>query len=246
VFSATIRDISLTYRNEIRLRRLEPQDLAKFNRDIIKTFQNRFQKTLEKVNSLPRGTKAKVIMGDVKKLPFEKDEFSTIICSPPYGDERNGVPYFQFVKNMMYWLGLPKDELEKNKMNVLGWYNKDSIKGKFAPESKTLKKLLRDIKDNSKSVDEAVSFYYDYFLGLQEMARVTSNKIVIVIGNRILNKQLINNAAITTELFENIGVKLIEHHKRDLPSKRIPRFGDTKTVEGGQIDKEDILIYSKN
>ena len=145
---------------------------------------------------------------------------------------------------MMYWLGLPKDELEKYKMNVLGWHNRDSIKGKFAPESKTLKKLLRDIKDNSKSVDEAVSFYYDYFLGLQEMARVTSDKLVIVIGNRILNKQLINNAAITTELFENIGVKLIEQHKRDLPSKRIPRFGDTKIVEGGQIDKEDILIYS--
>ena len=179
----------------------------------------------------------------MKKLPFENDEFSTIICSPPYGDERNGVPYFQFVKNMMYWLGLPKTDLEKYKTNVLGWYNKDIIKEKHAPESKTLNKILKKM-DNQKSIDEAISFYYDYNQGLKEMSRVTTDKIVIVIGNRILNKQIINNAAITTELFSNIGIKLLEHHKRDLPSKRIPRFGDVKKVEGGQIDKEDILIYS--
>lgn len=243
VFSATIRDVSLTYRNEIRLRRLEPQDLAKFNRDVIETFENRIKKTLERINTLPRGAKSRIVTGDVKRLPFENNEFSTIICSPPYGDERNGVPYFQFVKNMLYWLGLPKTELEKYKTNVLGWHNKEIIKEKHTPESKTLSKLLKKL-DNQKNIDEANSFYHDYNQGLKEMSRVTSDKIVIVIGNRILNKQVINNAAITTELFSNIGVKLSEHHKRNLPSKRIPRFGDGEKVEGGQIDKEDILIYS--
>jgi len=243
VFSATVRDVSLTYRNEIRLRRLEPQDLAKFNRDVITTFEKRIKNTLERINTLPKGAKSRIVMGDVKKLPFENNKFSTIICSPPYGDERNGVPYFQFVKNMMYWLGLPKTELEKYRMNVLGWHNKETIKEKHAPESKTLSKLLKNF-DNQKSIDEAISFYHDYNQGLKEMSRVTSDKIVIVIGNRTLNKQVINNAAITTELFSNIGVKLSEYHKRDLPSKRIPRFGDVKKVEGGQIDKEAILIYS--
>lgn len=243
VFSATVRDVSLTYRNEIRLRRLEPKDLSKFNRDVITTFEKRIKNTLEGINTLPKGAKSRIVTGDVKKLPFENNEFSTIICSPPYGDERNGVPYFQFVKNMMYWLGLPKTELEKYRMNVLGWHNKETIKEKHAPESKTLSKLLKKL-DNQKSVDEAISFYHDYNQGLKEMSRVTSDKIVIVIGNRTLNKQVINNAAITTELFSNMGVKLLEHHKRDLPSKRIPRFGDVEKVEGGQIDKEAILIYS--
>jgi hypothetical protein len=76
------------------------------------------------------------------------------------------------------------------------------------------------------------------------MSRVTNDKIVIVIGNRVLNKTVVNNANITTEFFENMGIKLSEHLKRDLPSKRLPRFGDSKIVQGGQIDKEDILIYS--
>lgn len=243
VFSATVRDVSLTYRNEIRLRRLEPKDFEKFDRNVIETFENRVKKTLERTKELPKSGMSRIVTGDVKKLPFKNDEFSTIICSPPYGDERNGVPYFQFVKNMMYWLGLSKSEFEKYKTNVLGWYNKDTIKEKHTPESKTLSKLLKKM-DNQKSIDEAVSFYYDYYQGLKEMSRVTTDKIVIVIGNRILNKQVINNAAVTTELFSNIGVKLSEHHKRDLPSKRIPRFGDVKKIEGGQIDKEDILIYS--
>lgn len=245
VFSATIRDVMLTYRNEIRLRRLEPHHLEKFDRNVLEIFQSRYLRSLKRVESLPKNAKAKVITGDVKNLPFQNDEFSTIICSPPYGDERNGVPYFQFVKNMMYWLGVPKKELEEYKTKVLGWYDRYTIKEKATPESKTLKRLLQDIASNPKSVNEAISFYHDYHLGLQEMARVTSDKIVIVIGNRILNKQIINNAAITTELFENIGLELLEHHKRDLPSKRIPRFGDVKNVEGGQIDKEDILIYSQ-
>ena len=145
---------------------------------------------------------------------------------------------------MAYWLGIPKNELESYKKNVLGWYNKDTILEKIPPESKTLKKLLTAIKSNQKNVNEAVSFYYDYNNALKEMSRVTNDKIVIVIGNRVLNKKIINNADITTELFENLGVKLSEHFKRDLPSKRIPRFGDTKFIQGGQIDKEDILIYS--
>lgn len=244
VFSATIRDVSLTYRNEIRLRRLEPKDLARFDRDVLDTFQKRFLKTIDRLKDIPSKPSVKVLTGDVREMPFKNNEFSTIICSPPYGDERNGVPYFQFIKNMAYWLGIPKNELESYKKNVLGWYNKDTILEKIPPESKTLKKLLTAIKSNQKNVNEAVSFYYDYNNALKEMSRVTNDKIVIVIGNRVLNKKIINNADITTELFENLGVKLSEHFKRDLPSKRIPRFGDTKFIQGGQIDKEDILIYS--
>ncbi len=244
VFSATIRDVSLTYRNEIRLRRLEPKDLARFDRDVLKTFEARYEKTLDRLKEFPSKPTAKVITGDVKKMPFKNNEFSTIICSPPYGDERNGVPYFQFIKNMAYWLGIPKNDLEIYKKNVLGWFNKDTILDKIPPESKTLNKLLKTIKNNQKNVNEAISFYYDYHNALKEMSRVTNDKIVIVIGNRVLNKTVVNNANITTEFFENMGIKLSEHLKRDLPSKRLPRFGDSKIVEGGQIDKEDILIYS--
>jgi ubiquinone/menaquinone biosynthesis C-methylase UbiE len=246
VFSATVRDVSLTYRNEIRLRRLEPAALKRFNRDVLETFSMRAIDSVNRLSILPRNKKSKIIQGDVKNLPFDNDEFSTIICSPPYGDERNGVPYFQFAKNMLYWLGVPKTDLDYFKTRVLGWYNKETIQEKRCPESTTLKELITKIQNKKQNVNEAIAFYSDYEKGLQEMARVTSDKIVIVIGNRVLNKQIVKNADITTELFENIGIKLIEHYKRDLPSKRIPRFGSlSKTVEGGQIDKEDILIYSK-
>ena len=41
VFSATCRDVSLTYRNEVRLRRLVPEDYERFNPDVIEIFSNR-------------------------------------------------------------------------------------------------------------------------------------------------------------------------------------------------------------
>lgn len=243
IFSATIRDVSLTYRNEIRLRRLEFPDLIKFNRNIIKIFEKRAIDSFNRLLSIPKGIDTKIVKGDVKKLPFKNNLFSTIICSPPYGDERNGIPYFQFAKNMLYWMGIQKKELNEAKTKVLGWYDKKSITKKICPDSNTLKQIIKEI-NLKQNIDEAIAFYSDYEIGLKEMDRVTFDKIVIVIGNRILNKKVINNAIITTELFKNIGLKLDHQYIRNLPSKRIPRFGDSKLVEGGHIDQEHILIYS--
>jgi len=70
IFSATIRDVSLTYRNEIRLRRLEPQDLAKFDRDVLEIFSRRTFDSLSRIQSLPEKIDARIMTGDVKKTIF--------------------------------------------------------------------------------------------------------------------------------------------------------------------------------
>ena len=70
VFSATIRDVSLTYRNEIRLRRLEPKDLEKFDRNVIETFEKRIKKTLERTNGLPKNVKSRIVTGRCEKTPL--------------------------------------------------------------------------------------------------------------------------------------------------------------------------------
>lgn len=242
VFSATVRDSSLTYRNEVRLHRLRPDDMAKFNPDIDFIFMKRLRSAMDGIGSLPKGSSADIRHGSVLKMPFGDGEFSTIICSPPYGDERNGVSYNQFSKNMLYWLGVPKAVYDDNRRQFLGWYDRNNVKP--IPDTPTLNEL-HDSFDNEVSRAELSAFYHDYNLALREMVRVTSDKIVIVIGNRVLNNRVVNNARITTELFSNHQMRLVNHFIRDLPSKRIPRFGKISNVNGGCIDREDILVYKQ-
>lgn len=86
----------LTYRGEVRLRKLQGQDLQKFNPHILEALKKRSVLTFERVNSLPVGAKADVILADTKMMPYKDNEFSTIICSPPYGDDKNGLDISNF------------------------------------------------------------------------------------------------------------------------------------------------------
>lgn len=245
VLSATVRACSLTYKNEIRLRRFSDYDYERFNPDPVKLFEEKTLFSLERINTLPakNSTSVRIKNGSAMNIPFKNNEFSTIICSPPYGDERNGVSYFQFAKNMLYWLGLSKEEYRKSKHQSLGWYTKENIIDKQTPNCKTVKRILNTMK-TKQNCNDVISFYSDYEKSLSEMVRVTTDKIVIVIGNRIIGSKVIDNGTITTELMDNYDMRLTQHYVRDLPSKRLPRFGDTRGINGGCIDKEDILIYS--
>jgi len=237
VFSATARDVSLTHRNEIRLRKLEPDRLAKFNPNVTRRFVSRARDSILRVSKLPRNTDATVLDGYTANMPFKDDAFTTIICSPPYGDERNGVCYFQSVKNMLYWLGCPADKLKDRKSQTLGWLG--SRKSVEPPPSRTLKETIETVK-NKKSQLEALVFYYDYYLSLKEMARVINDKIVIVIGQRVLDKKIFDNSKITVELFDDVGVRLEQEFTRRLPSKRLPKLREF----GGVINKEHILMFT--
>ena len=241
VLSGTVRDCSLTYRNEVRLHKMRPKDYDRFNPDVMSIFEKRTVSSANAVSLLPVGTNADIRHGNILNMPFGDGQFTTIITSPPYGDERNGVPYTQFAKNMLYWIGTKKATVDEHKRQTLGWTDKDT--NKSLPQTPTLRSLDQSMT-NERSRKELAAFYHDYDLALGEMARVTSDRIVIVIGNRVLNNLVVDNGKITTELFELHGLPLVKHYQRDLPSKRIPKFGRSPTVNGGCIDREDILIFS--
>jgi len=239
ILSATARDVSLTHRNEIRLRRLESPYLDGFNPDVMDVFQRNALEAAERVAALPK-LDVVVHQGSVLDMPFADDEFSTIVCSPPYGDERNGVPYTQFAKNMLFWLGYSWDEVIDQKRKSLGWIN--GRKDIPQPDSQTLGKSVHLIEHHPKSVKEVNAFYLDYDNALTEMVRVTDDKIVIVIGQRVMQGTVLDNARITIELMANKGVRLAAQYKRQLPTKRLPKMRDY----GAAIDHEDILFFDVN
>lgn len=237
LFSATVRSVSLTHRNEVRLRRMTPVQQENFNPDVFEVFRKYVTLAEERVSALPTGAKASVNKGDTQRLDLPNEVVDVILCSPPYGDERNGVNYTQFAKNMLYWLGYDRKAIQASKSRSLGWGKGERV----VPPSWTLHDSLQIISANPASEREAVAFYSDYYKALQELARVARNRIVIVIGNRVLNKQVLDNGQITVELMDAIGVPLEKCHFRKLPTKRLPKMRDF----GAAIDQETILVFRK-
>lgn len=235
VFSATVRDVSLTYRNEVRLRKMSPEEIAKFSVDPIARFRDRAEKAIAAVDQLPPAGSANVGTGDARSMSLPDDSVSAIVCSPPYGDERNGVSYAQFSRNMLTWLGFSVDSIRKSKGLTLGWGKSE----RRNPRSPTLDHAMNAIAEFPASIHEATAFYADYQTALSEMARVTTGPIIIVIGPRVLRDMVFDNGAITVDLMDNLGVPLAHHFSRTLPSKRLPRMRKF----GAAINREDILVF---
>jgi len=235
LFSTTVRNVSLTYRNEVRLRRMSAPEQERFNPDIFAEFASQVRLAVQRIPQLPVSVKADVEKEDSRQLTLSNESLDAVICSPPYGDERNGVNYTQFAKNMLYWLGYSRQELSDSKKLSLGWGKADRV----VPPSLTLFNSLEAMKDNPVAVREAVSFYSDYYVALRQIARVVRQRVIIVIGSRVLHRTILNNAQITAELMDAIGLPLEVAHYRRLPSKRLPKMREF----GAAIDKEAILVF---
>lgn len=238
IFSATVRDVMLTYRGEVRLRRLREEDFNKFKPDVLKSFEKRSNIALERMGTLPTNCESNIDIRDIKKMEFSDGEFHSIVCSPPYADDKNGVGYFQFSKNMLACLGWTSESINSYKKLFLG-SQKDVIE---VPQSESLSISLANVKARSDvHFKEAVSFYSDYNTAIGEMARVVRQSIIIVIGNRVLSRTQFDNAQITVDFMNNLGIPLKHHYTRDLRKKRIANLGG----DGGGIAKEHILVFEK-
>ena len=236
VFSATVRDVSLTHRNEVRLRRMSQMEIDNFTVDPVERFYNRVRRAIEATSQLP-DARVDVDLGTAQAIALGDDTCDTIVCSPPYGDERNGVNYTQFAKNMLGWLGYSTDEVRQAKGRTLGWGNGE----RTVPPSQTLEHSLEAVEAYPDSVKAAIAFYADYQAALAEMVRVTRGAIIIVIGPRVLRGTVFENGEITVDLMRGMGIPLKAAYYRQLPSKRLPKMRQF----GAAIDRERILVFEK-
>lgn len=241
IFSHTVRSVSLTYRNEVRLRRLEPADLERFNPDVSGEFRKRLDEAFKRIAQLPAmPTIPYVIQGDARKLEFRDKEFDLVITSPPYGDLANTIPYHQFSKNMLYWLGMMDSDIATIRHNSLG-SKMTSVDG--FPRVNSFSHSIAQMS-KVEATRDATLFYSDYYRAMQEISRVTSQRIIIVVGHRVLNDVLIDNATITTEIMHNLGWELETCYNRLIARKRLnKKMGMGSNFQGATIDREAILVY---
>jgi 23S rRNA G2445 N2-methylase RlmL len=239
VLSATARDVMLTYRGEIRLRKLQGRDLERFKPNVHTAFKRRAVMAIEEVAKLPKTANVTVHQMDCRKVT-EDFRCHTVITSPPYGDDKNGVGYFQFSRNMLYWLGFPLEAQKVSKAEFLGSMA-NGIHG--VPETTTLQRTLAVIKQ-SKAIHyrEAASFYTDYYGALQKIASLTDERVIIIIGDRVLSRTKISNGHITTEFMQSIGWELEHYYNRQLIKKRIANLGG----DGGGISLEHVMVFRRH
>lgn len=241
ILSATARDVMLTYRGEIRLRKLQGKDLEKFQPDVISAFRKRAELALTRVAQLPEGGQPRVYLSDARQID-DTHRFHTVITSPPYADDTNGVGYFQFSRNMLYWIGVSLDEQKDQRRSFLGCG--DTNGGVIdAPPSEMLREVLVVIAQRSQThYKQALHFYNDYYSALRRISRTVGERAIIIIGDRVLSRTHINNGRITTELINTLGFKLEHYYTRQITKKRIPNLGG----DGGGTSVEHILVYRRD
>jgi site-specific DNA-methyltransferase (cytosine-N4-specific) len=240
ILSYTARSVMLTYRGEVRLRKLVGKDLEKFSPNVISSFDKKYREALIEVPLIPEQPSVMIHHASVLNMPARDGEFHSVVCSPPYADDKNGVGYFQFSRYLLEWIGMTPEIINSYKRQFLGGDQDD----KTLPPSSTLHILAGKMNDKKPGkFRELASFYADYYESLAEMKRVVTDWIIIVIGNRVLGRTNFDNAHITIELFEAVGgVKLIDYYSREITKKRIPNLGS----DGGGINTEHILIFKKS
>lgn len=236
--SATARDVMLTYRGEIRLRKLRDEDLNRFQPNVFSAFRRRALSAIKTVAELPPASSAQVSLHDCRKLTAQQN-CHTVITSPPYGDDKNGVGYFQFSRNMLFWIGVPLDEQKRLRAIFLGCGDDAHTR---AMPSEALEQTLTIINERKPSHGrEATNFYSDYLEGLKRIAAVARERVIIVIGDRVLSRTRINNGHITTDFMRSIGWQLEHYYTRQLLKKRIANLGG----DGGGISLEHVMVFRR-
>src|SRR5690606_7079108 len=120
----------------------------------------------------------------------------------------------------------------------------NDIEERVFDKSKTLKKFINQFKNGERKKAEKVTrFINDLDNSIDKMLprMMDDSFLVWTIGNRNVNKQVVQNDLILNELFASKGVNLFTDLERDILSKRMPGRNNFSDM----MSKEKILIFKK-
>lgn len=198
-----------------------------------------------------------VVWGDTNSGIKTKKTFNLLVTSPPYGDNQTTVTYGQFSYLPLQWI--PVEDIDdsiaidylKTTQSIdnksLGGQVKEGIneiEERIFEKSKALKTFVTQFKDTERKKAEKVTiFISDLDNSIDKMLPKMRNNSFLVwtIGNRNVNKQIVQNDLILKELFTHKGVGLFADLEREILSKRMPGRNNFSNM----MSKEKILIFKK-
>lgn len=184
---------------------------------------------------------SQVYCKDARVIPVKDNSVSLIVTSPPYV---TSYEYADLHQLTALWLEYTKDLSDFRKRFIgTSYHNKKDL----VLNSELAEKIRNELLKKDKKTAEEVSTYFSEMNQVfVEMKRILKEggKTCIVIGNTGLKGVKILNAEVFAEQLQNLGLKIVNIIKREIPSKNLPSTRDEKTGKFARIsDKNKISAY---
>ncbi|MCG2724926.1 MAG: site-specific DNA-methyltransferase [Elusimicrobia bacterium] len=186
-------------------------------------------------------TSCKVYCADARKIPAKSNSVSLIVTSPPYV---TSYEYADLHQLTAFWFEYIKGLSDFRKRFIgTSYHNKKELilNSKIA---ENIKESL--LKKDKKTAEEVATYFSEMNQVFEEMKRMLKKggRTCIVIGNTSLKGVEILNAEVFVEQLQNLGFKVDDIIKREIPSKNLPSTRDKKNGRFAKItDKKKVFAY---
>lgn len=240
---------SSTFKLHVKIQK----DIDSMSNNIIEDFIKNIEKSYVFLPNFIQYDKKNLYIGKAEDIlsEFENGTVDLICTSPPYGDNPTTVTYGQYSILPLYWID--KSDLGKFDEQLIANYSSidsNSLGGnqrvRSSFESSILNNFLPRIDD--KKQNKVKNFVLDYLNVMSELVRVlkVGKYIVLTLGDRRVDNQVVPLSTITTEYLESNGFILEKAITRNIPKKRMPR--KVSKVGGNSVEsmnQEHVLILKK-
>jgi hypothetical protein len=241
-FSETIRDVSLTRKNEFKLYRIPPEKVPLHKPDTRRVFLAH----LKNIAALYTTVYHPLLAGVTPRIvnqPFDavRKTVDLVLTSPPYGDSRTTVAYGQFSTLTNEWLGI--EDARKIDSKLMGGQRVTSLWDSGAISSQLQK--ISD-KDHKRAL-EVSSFYRDLGYSIAEISKAVrvGGYAIYIVGNRRVKDVQLSTDQFIAEQFERCGFSHEITFERAISSKSMPSANSPSNKVGatrGTMTQEFVVI----
>ena len=230
------------------------EDIAGLSNNVLKDFINEINNQYKYLPDYNPNSTHTLFSMDVREAckQIDKESIDVICTSPPYGDNATTVTYGQFSILSLLWVD--EKDLNIGNSNLLETFSKIdylSLGGKSTSNLEWNIYILNTIlsKVSKQKQKKIISFFQDYFESLINIINTLRSKgiIMLTLGNRTVDGEVIELDNITEEFLKKHGFKLITNFKRNIYNKRMP--SRVSSVDGrgsvNSMSQETILVFRK-
>lgn len=196
-FSETIRESSLSRKNEFKLYRMSKNDIKKYEINSVQLFANKIKELLDMIvhvcPNLNNTSKTKIVLENAKNLSYlDNQTIDLVITSPPYGDSKSTVAYGEFSRLSIQWMqDLLADYLniyiaQSNCDELLLGGRKSKIKESICGSMYNSPCVMDLISRIDQNINESLLLINDALDVLNSIEKGILNKDVLVLN--LLNK----------------------------------------------------------
>ncbi len=184
---------------------------------------------------------SKVVCTDARTIPAHDNSVSLIVTSPPYV---TSYEYADLHQLTALWLEYTKDINDFRKRFIgTSYHSKKNLILNSSIAEDIREELLKIDRKTAEEVSTYFSEMNQVFVEMKRMLK-KGGKTCIVVGNTSLQGVKILNAEVFVEQLQNLGLKVADIIKREIPSKNLPSVRDKKTGKFASItDKNKVSAY---